>query len=262
MTIGQRILVAREAAGLSQRQAAGDHMTRNMLSCLEHDKAKPSLDTLIYLSRTLGKTVGYFLGEDEVQGFPAMVQARQAYDNGAYRECLTLLAQVPPGEVLDRERTLLEILARLALAEQAMADDRIPYARELAAQAGAVDCPYRTAELQRRLAILTARLENRPGEAAAIADDGVLLLKAEAALAEKRYDDGVRYLSALDHRDGQWHYLMGEARFGQQDYEKAAACYHVAEQTMPKAVRRKLQLCYAAMKDFERAYYYATMEDR
>ena len=114
MTIGQRILAAREEAGLSQRQTAGEHMTRNMLSCLEHDKAKPSLDTLLYLSRTLGKSVGYFLGEDQVpvEGYPAMVQARRAYEDGEYRACLTALSRIPAGEVLDRERTLLELLAK------------------------------------------------------------------------------------------------------------------------------------------------------
>lgn len=261
MTIGQRILAAREEAGLSQRQAAGEHMTRNMLSCLEHDKAKPSLDTLLYLSRTLGKSVGYFLGENDVAGYPAMVQARSAYDDGEYRGCLAALSQVPPGEVLDRERTLLELLAKLALAEQALGDGRVPYARELAAQASTMECPYWTPELRRRLAILSARVDKSPGLVAAIADDGVLLLKAEAALAEKRYSDAERYLSALDHRDGQWNYLMGEALFGQQRYENALPCYHAAEEAMPQAVRRKLQLCYAARKDFERAYYYATLEE-
>ena len=58
MTIGQRILTARQEAGLSQRQLAGESITRNMLSAIEHDKAKPSLDTLQYLSGVLGKPVG------------------------------------------------------------------------------------------------------------------------------------------------------------------------------------------------------------
>lgn len=261
MTIGQRILAAREDAGLSQRQAAGEYMTRNMLSCLEHDKAKPSLDTLLYLSRTLNKSVGYFLGEDEVRGYPAMVQARKSYSKREYRACLTALAQVPAGEVLAPERKLLELLAKLSLAEQALGDGRLPYARELAAQASELECPYWTEELGRRLAILSARLEQSPGSVAAIADDGVLLLKAEAALSEKRYSDAQRYLSAQDQQDGQWHYLMGEALFGQKQYEKALPFYHAVEETMGKAVRKRLQHCYAAMQNFERAYYYATLEE-
>ena len=36
MTMGQRILAARLAAGLSQRELAGEEITRNMLSSLDH----------------------------------------------------------------------------------------------------------------------------------------------------------------------------------------------------------------------------------
>ena len=59
MTLGQRIAQARQEAGLSQRQLAGDAITRNMLSCLEHDTAAPSLATLRYLSERLGKPVSW-----------------------------------------------------------------------------------------------------------------------------------------------------------------------------------------------------------
>jgi transcriptional regulator with XRE-family HTH domain len=267
MTIGQRILQAREEAGLSQRQVAGEHMTRNMLSFLEHDRAKPSLDTLIYLSGVLGKTVGYFLGEDQpcVAGFDALCLARQSYDAGAYRACMEQLRQIPAGAVLDRERQLLEILSRLSLAEQALADGRRPYARELLEQAGEKPCPYWTEELRRRLAILQAQAEDHPGALRAaverIPEDGVLMLRAWSALEEGRYPDACRYLEAMDRRDADWYCRMGDALFGLGEYARAAECFHKAEETMPKAVRRKLQLCYARLKDFEQAYRYATMED-
>ena len=65
MTMGQRILAARLAAGLSQRELAGEEITRNMLSSLEHDTANPSVATLRYLAGRLGRPVSYFLGEDE-----------------------------------------------------------------------------------------------------------------------------------------------------------------------------------------------------
>ena len=71
--------------------------------------------------------------------------------------------------------------------------------------------------------------------------------------------DARRYLDALDDRDEKWHFLMGEALFGLEDHAGAVQMYHLVEEAMPQAVRRKLQLCYAALKDFEKAYYYATM---
>lgn len=268
MTIGQRILAARMEAGLSQRELAGESITRNMLSAIEHDKARPSLDTLVYLSGALKKPVGYFLGEDApvVEGYEALVAARNAYDSGKFRECLEYLIQVPEGEVLEREARLLKLLARLSLAEQALHGGRTPYARELLDQAEQVleDCPYGMPELKRRLYLLRGRTAARPGQLGPILnkipEDGVLLLRARSALSEKRYGDARRYLDALDHRDAQWNYLMGEALFGLKEYKQAAACFHIAEQTMPTAVRRRLQICYAELKDFEKAYRYATME--
>lgn len=268
MTIGQRVLAARQEAGLSQRQLAGENITRNMLSAIEHDKARPSLETLGYLSQVLHKPVSWFLGEDQpaVEGFGALVQARDAYDSGRFRACLDHLETVPAGEVLSREVGLLRVLAILSLAEEALTERRMPYARELLARAeeAAKSCPYFTRELDRRLAILRAKAAEGPQEriraAALIPEDDGLLLQADCALEEERFADARRYLEAVDDRDARWNYLMGETLFGLGEFRAAAECYHIAEGAYgTAAVCRRLQLCYAGLKDFEKAYYYATM---
>lgn len=258
MTIGQRILQARQASGLSQRELAGDVITRNMLSAIEHDKARPSLETLQYLSRELNRPVGWFLGEDvpQVEGFEKMVLARECYDGGKYRDCLEQLRLIPAGEVLERERALLEVLATLALAEQALMDGRRPFARKLLEKPLAENCPYYTEEMERKRQLLRVRA----GLDRQIPEEQTLLLRAETAVKAKRFSDARRYLEALDDRDNRWYYLMGETLFGLKDYAAAAKCYHRTESAMGKAVRRRLQLCYAELKDFEKAYYYATME--
>ena len=46
MTIGEKIRLARQEAGLSQRQLCGQQVTRNMLSQIENGSARPSVDTL------------------------------------------------------------------------------------------------------------------------------------------------------------------------------------------------------------------------
>ena len=114
MTIGQRILAARLEAGLSQRELAGETITRNMLSSIEHDAANPSLATLRYLAGRLGKTVSWLLGEDGPS------EAIAAFEQGDYRRCREKLT----GE----EKRWLEPLARLREAEQAVEAGRIPYA--------------------------------------------------------------------------------------------------------------------------------------
>ena len=86
MTMGQRILRARQEAGLSQRQLAGEVMTRNMLSALEHDGANPSVATLRYLSEKLGKPVSYFLGEAVLPArqVETLCAAREAFASGDF----------------------------------------------------------------------------------------------------------------------------------------------------------------------------------
>ena len=267
MSIGERILTARTEAGLSQRELAGETITRNMLSALEHDKAKPSLDTLYYLSEVLKRPVSYFLGEDTpaVEGHEALMEARTAYDSGNYKRCVERLNQIPDGTILNREKCHLKMLALTAQGEQALAEGKIPYARELGKQASAAaeEDPMATTMDRRRIGILRGNTINRNTQLAPLVqelgrEDG-LLLRAKLALGDKRYADAVRYLEAVDDRDDQWNYLMGEALFARKEFEQAAECYHRVEKKMGKQVRRRLQICYAEMKDFEKAYRYATM---
>ena len=50
MELGQKLRLARQEAGLSQRQLCGEVITRNMLSQIENGSAKPSMETLRYLA--------------------------------------------------------------------------------------------------------------------------------------------------------------------------------------------------------------------
>lgn len=115
MTMGERLRQAREEAGLSQRQVCGDQITRNQLSQLEHDRVGPSVETLRYLARQLGKPVSYFLGEispnlqilQEVRTTQDPEQAPQLWrlleaccrESGDYRGAYEYAAKLrPPGE--------------------------------------------------------------------------------------------------------------------------------------------------------------------
>lgn len=262
MTIGQRILQARQAAGLSQRALAGTEITRNMLSALEHDAANPSVATLRYLSERLGRPVSYFLGEDNpgAAGWETLVQARSAFEAGEFRRCRELL-WAEPGEVLEREWRLLDMLSLMREAEQAIAEKRLPYARELLHKAGEKrgDCPYFGPELERKYRILLARCPESvgalPGLAAEISEDEALLLRAESALADGTPEDARRYLLALDARDAAWYQLMGEVHFRLGQYRQAAECYHRAEDAMD--LRERLEICYRELEDYKMAYFYA-----
>ena len=155
MELGMRIKQARQEAGLSQRQLCGDMITRNMLSQIENGSARPSMDTLRFFARQLGKPVSYFLDEAPqlLPNQDVMERARQATGT----ERLEILEEYQaPDPVFDSERGLLEVLTCLDLAERAIAEKKFPYAVMLldrAEQAGK-STPYFTQEIRRRLVLL------------------------------------------------------------------------------------------------------------
>jgi len=237
MTMGQRILAARLAAGLSQRELAGEEITRNMLSSLEHDAANPSVATLRYLSKRLGKPVSWFLGEDGPS------EGVSAFEAGDYRRCRELMT--------DAERQWLEPVALLRESERALDEGRIPYAVQLLEQLEGLTSPLFGPELSRKAAILRCRC----GKFDTIPEDGALFLKAKQALADGRREDAVRYLLAQDDRGPAWEYLMGECVFLSGDYAKAKEHYHRCEEAVD--VRARLEICYRELEDYKMAYYYA-----
>ncbi len=268
MTMGQRIYQARTEAGLSQRQLAGDAITRNMLSALEHDGANPSIATLAYLSDRLGKPISYFLGEDipQIPEYPLVKQARSAFDAGDFQGCLESLEKLQTvGEILDREVSLLTVRSLLGLAQQAIAQDRMPYARTLLSRAEAAmeQCAYADEWMVRHLRILQASCPEQESCLAELVqrisdEDEVLLLRARAALTENRFADAQRYLNAAENRNApSWNYQMGELLFRQGKYKEATTHYHRAEDELPEQCRQRLEICYRELEDYKMAYYYA-----
>lgn len=63
MTLGQKVRELRLSKQLTQKELAGDFITRNMLSQIENGGAMPSMKTLEFLAGQLKKPLGYFLDE-------------------------------------------------------------------------------------------------------------------------------------------------------------------------------------------------------
>ena len=262
MTMGQRIRQARLEAGLSQRQLAGQMMTRNMLSALEHDGANPSVGTLKYLSEKLCKPISYFLGED----FPEvreMELARRSYEAADYETCLEVLGGLGEPAFLP-ERKLLQSLCLLEMAEKARQAGKLPYSRQLLSQCRTAmgECPYLKAELERKWLIASA-LASGEKEMAAYgakipADDAAILLRCIGALERGDYRMAQCLLETADRKDSvHWHSLQAEVYFRQAEYGKAVQYYHKAESAAPEKYREKLEICYRELGDYKRAYEYA-----
>ncbi len=260
MELGQKILQLREAAGLSQRQLCGDVITRNMLSRIEHGTVRPSMSTLTYLAERLGKPVSFFLDEQTVTSpnMERMAAARKAYAARDWDGTVVSLEGYEAGdETFDYEKDFLLAKCYLAMAARAVERERLPYAAELlgkAEQAGS-RTPYFGPELKRELALLLAQADGRVDLPV---DDRELLLRAKTALAEDNPARAGSYLDAAeDQNTPQWNYLRGESYFAYGQYEKAAACYRLAEDRYPKETARRLEVCYRSLEDYKMAYFYA-----
>lgn len=267
MTMGERIRQARQEAGLSQRELAGEMMTRNMLSALEHDGANPSIGTLKYLAEKLCKPMGYFLGEDlpKIPEAEEMSRARNAFAAGRQRDCLTFLEGLE-SEEFRLERELMVALAAMELARQAIEQKRLPYANALLQQSreAAWENPYFGEEGQRKWLMLAAQAARKPSERAALADrisgvDELLAMKAQVALERGNIKKAQALLDAMEQRSNGWNWLRAEAYFAQKEYAKAAQYYRRAEETHP--VAKRLEICYRELEDYKMAYYYATKKE-
>lgn len=219
MELGEKIRRARMEAGLSQRQLAGEEITRNMLSLIENGTAKPSVKTLRYLAARLEKPLGYFLEDweqpDPGRGWESLRQAARALEEGRDRYAANLLEQAEsPGEDFLRRKLLL--LAKLPGAD-------IP--------------------------ALCSRLPSLDEE---------LLLRSLGALEAGDYDRCRSLLNAAqDREDPQWLLLSGRVEMAQGNYTEAKACFLRAEAALPAQTLPLLEICCRELEDYKGAYEYA-----
>lgn len=266
MHLGEKLRLARQEAGLSQRELCGDRITRNMLSQIENGSASPSVSTLRFLAQRLGKPVSFFLEEDGAVScnLETMELARKAWDRRDFAQAAQALRDFrEPDPVFQREWELLRLLTALALAEQALEEKREPYARELLEQAEALldRMAYALPELHRRSVLLRARLRDaKPGELVRRLPslDEELFLRAQAALAEGRPERCAQLLDAARNRENpDWYILRGRAYLSQEAYRQAARCFHAAENADPREAVPLLEQCYRELGDYQLAYRYA-----
>ncbi len=109
MKLGEKIRLARQNAGMTQAELAGDFITRNMLSQIENGLAMPSLQTALYIADRLGVDAGILFSESDdksiyfvTRKLPVM---KKAYADGDYDRCIELCSQ--EGEQCDEAVLLL-----------------------------------------------------------------------------------------------------------------------------------------------------------
>ena len=265
MELGEKIKQARLEMGLSQRQLCGDVVTRNMLSQIENGSARPSMDTLRYFAARLEKPVSYFLEEQAVllPNQQLMDQVRQCFGKGEYRQVTQLLEGYrSPDKIFDPECGLLEALSFLEQAKQAVAEEKLVYARTLLekAERAAQRTDYFMPALQREWVLTAAAAD--PDRAVQLtrqlrSDDRELLLRAKAAMETGDFAKGACLLDGAQTRDSHWHLLRGQAAMGQREYAFAVTYFLQAEDIYPVRCAKALEICYREQEDYKQAYHYA-----
>ena len=266
MELGQKLRLARQEAGLSQRQLCGEVITRNMLSQIENGTAKPSMETLRYLAGRLGKSVSFFLEEDAVlsPNCKVMEQAREAFgkqDAAALRAVLDDYRS--PDDVFEEEWKLLTIHCCILEAEEASQNGREIYAEDLLTRAEetARTALYMNGELTGKILLLKAKRKNVDLKEICRklpSLDEEVILRAKGALEAEEYVRALHLLESVEEQDGaDWNFLRGELYLIEKDYMQAAKCFHQAEEVMGQAVFSKLETCYREMENFQMAYTYA-----
>ncbi len=258
MELGQRIRAARLEQGLSQRQLCGTVITRNMLSQIENGSARPSMDTLSYLAAQLGKPVSFFLEENAVTSpnQQVMEQARQAFRQGEFGKAREILnAYREPDSIFDWEKSALLTRVLLELAQQVLAENRLPYAGALLQETAreGEKTPYYAGETE----MLRQMLLIKAGQEGTLPDvDEVLVCRAADARKCADWDAAGRFLDACICRDQRWNLLRGQVFACQRCYAQAVPLLRMAEETYPEAIAL-LEQCYSALEDYKMAYLYA-----
>ena len=264
MELGEKIKLARLEAGLSQRQLCEDTVTRNMLSQIENGSARPSMDTLKVFAARLGKTVSYFLEEDAVvsPNQQLMADARTAWgrnDPEAVLEALKNYRQ--PDELFQPERKLLEALATLAVAAEAVRQGKTLYARQLLEELEIPENCYCAQDLQRRQMLLLGavapeKLQKICRELPSL--DNELILRARAAMDRGDSNRSEQLLEAAeDKTDPEWNLLRGKTHLARGQFTKAAVCFLRVEEVYPQTCWPLLEQCYRELGNYEKAYEYA-----
>ena len=283
MTLGEKLRRARQERGLTQKQLAGDCITRNMLSQIENDLAQPSMRTLEYLADALGVEPGWLMTQEHGGDTQtALTQARELLREGSFDACLAQLDALSGEEAL-----LMRAICTRRLAEQALCDERFPEAQSYAAQAleCSARCLYQDASLQVSAAGILARCA-AAGDSAADADAAFERYRETYLhwqsgvgyhLARARFDLEREHIQAAEREiwsivelpeESRAEYLILRGRIAakKEQYENAILYLRQAEEieNLPKILRRELLMglerCYKETEQYKLAYEYAAAQ--
>lgn len=112
--LGEKIRELRKQRGITQKDLAGDKITRNMLSLIESGSASPSVSTLLYIAERLETPAGYFFttnADDEGKFFKMSIisSLKEQFRQKKYRECEVICVDIPASAIDDELSYILAV---------------------------------------------------------------------------------------------------------------------------------------------------------
>lgn len=165
--LGRRIREARLAKKMTQTEAAGDFITRNMLSQIESGSANPSLKTLEYLAGVLEIPVSSLIpdeNEEEQRGedySSVLVEGKRLYNKGEYQKAADCVSPLLKTDLWD-EASAITAKCYIGMAEQKEKEGILNEAADLAYKA--YDMSDKGVYASRDIKTISALLMNRIAE--------------------------------------------------------------------------------------------------
>lgn len=279
MHIGEKIKALRMSKLMTQSELAGNCITRNMLSRIEHGTALPSLPTALYIAERLNVPVGYLLTEDDdelaYRKMTAIADIRRALAAKDFAGALSLVGATG-GAMEDDELSLIRARCEYGIALEALLRGRLRAAvsgfdRALLAASKTV---YDTEWLRQRIAVCFRYLS---GISPTLVSDVLDADEIEGVLAfGEAFEEYVQALERMDAGKDVSRYL---AQYGTTLYAERlralqlmrAEAYDKAQQALEAMLAREdltfgvllyevfgdLEICYRKNDDYKKAYEFA-----
>lgn len=266
--IGEKIKKRRLELGLTQKNVAGNFMTRNMLSIIESGRATPSIETADYIAKTLKLPLSYLLSDDETFFFYEKKQKisdiRAFFVSGDYSECIELIKSIS-----DTDDELAYVLAHalLRLGRQKLFHGSL---------ASAVKCFKEAMETASKTCYDTSEIKATAPLYLSVANNIHTPLLEFDSEAYKRIHSGIydydffKYVTLDSDYEFENEYyrkhLAAKQLLKKYSYTEAIALLHEIEESKNKdynacvlfGVYSDLEIAFKQIGDFENAYRYAS----
>lgn len=288
MTLGLKVKEARISKQMTQRELAGDFITRNMLSQIENDNATPSIKTIEYIASVLDKPISYFMDSAISNLGSIMEELFTIYEDNNYLECIKKIELALERESIYHNNDLLKEIyinccmkagiffkdagnyedAQMVLKKVLIYEKDMIFYSEfllynlytlLAEVNGYLKEANKSNDYnQKATNIINKIIASRP------------LQSIYISLMEGNYDDAIRSISSIDineldsYNKGRYYMINGSAHYHKEEYntaiiflEKALPFYSdQSPNNILATIHDELSRSYFHIEDYKKAYQY------